>query len=77
MEVLHECSLRFSNGEKIYHTMFTFDGQYIPHLEVIPHDCKIILVSEKKIEDVVFAEDGLEKAFVTGVDPQYIAPVSL
>ena len=47
--------------------MFTFDGKHIPSIEEIPRDCKLILLSEKIVETE--REDGLEKAFVTGVDP--------
>jgi|DEB0MinimDraft_12_1074336.scaffolds.fasta_scaffold133386_2 hypothetical protein len=57
--------------------MYTFDGQLIPSLELIPRDCKIILVSEKSIDEADFGEDGLEKAFVTGVDPKFVAQVQL
>lgn len=70
MEVFQECSNLFTDGKKIYHSMFTFDGMYIPSLESIPKDCKLILVSEKPPPVNADYEDGLEKAFVTGVDPQ-------
>ena len=47
MEVFQECSDTFSGGQKIYQSLFTFDGQYIPSLDDIPEDCKLILVSEQ------------------------------
>jgi hypothetical protein len=46
MEVLQECSEQFSNGEKIYQSLYTFDGKFISSLEAIPKDCKLLLVSE-------------------------------
>ena len=53
--------------------MFTLDGKVITDLELIPKDCKLLLVSDKlEIEEDLDAQDGLEKAFVTGVDPKYI-----
>ena len=48
--------------------MFTFEGKHIPSIYEIPKDCKLILLSEKVVETE--REDGLEKAFVTGVDPE-------
>ena len=46
MEVFQECSDIFSGGQKIYQSLYTFDGQFIPSLDEIPEDCKLIIVSE-------------------------------
>jgi hypothetical protein len=33
MEVLQECSEKFSKGEKVYQSLYTFDGRFIPSLD--------------------------------------------
>lgn len=48
MEVLQECSNFLSNGKKLFQSIYTFDKKYIPSLEDIPEDCKIVLVCENK-----------------------------
>ena len=68
MELLQECSNRLTNGNTTFNSMFTFEGKHIPSIYEIPKDCKLILLSEKVVETE--REDGLEKAFVTGVDPE-------
>ena len=72
MEVLQECSYAFGRGKKMYQCMYTMDGKIITDLESIPADCKLLLVSEKlPLNCYEDDEPGLEKAFVTGVDPQF------
>lgn len=51
--------------------MYTFDGILIKDLMKIPKDEKILLVSDH-IPNLEEYEDGLEQAFVTGVDPKYM-----
>jgi hypothetical protein len=36
MEVFQECSDFFSDGQKLYQSLYTFDGQHIPSLDDIP-----------------------------------------
>lgn len=70
MEVLHECSIHLTNGNKTFLAMYTLDGILIKDLMKIPESEKILLVSET-IPNLDEYEDGLEKAFVTGVDPKF------
>jgi hypothetical protein len=47
LEILQECSNKFSDGKKLYQSLYTFEGQFIPSLDEIPKGCKLVLVSEK------------------------------
>lgn len=48
MELLQYCSDKMSGGKKLYQSLYTFDGNNIASLDLIPQECKIILVSEKE-----------------------------
>lgn len=71
MEILQECSNKFSEGKKIYQSLYAFDGKYIPSLDDIPPECKLILVSERPGPQTNKRDGSPQKAFMTGVDAPF------
>lgn len=76
MEILHECSMQLTDGKKTFMAMYTLDGTLIKDLMKISDTEKILLVSET-IPNQEEYEDGLEQAFVTGVDPKYKSRIKI
>jgi hypothetical protein len=70
LEVLQECSDTIGRKKKTYQCLYTLDGTVITDLDKIPLNCKLLLVSET-LPQAEEQEDGLEKAFVTGIDPKF------
>ena len=71
MEILQECSNKFSEGKKIYQSLYAFDGKFIPTLDDIPPECKLILVSERPGPNTKKTDGSPTKAFMTGVDAPF------
>jgi hypothetical protein len=53
LELLQDVSNILSGGKKVYNSMFTMDGLPLIDLNTIPIDCKLIVVSEKNLEQLI------------------------